>query len=324
MTRALITGVTGQDGSYLAELLAREGVEVHGMVRPGDPAAGDVTTLVPGLVTHAGDLADQASVDAVLDAVRPDEVYNLAGISSVAQSWEQPGLTADLTGAGAVRVLQAALRHQRETGRDVRVLQASSAEIFGEPATSPQTESTPLRPLNPYGAAKAFAHTVTAMLRSQGLHASTVIHNTPPPPRPPATFVTRKITRAAAAIARGSREPLLLGNLDARRDWGFAGDYVEAMRLAVRAEAPGDYVVATGEAHTVSEFVAAAFDAAGVPDWQGHVRVDERFVRPVDAALLVGDPSRAREVLGWTATTRFDELVALMVRHDLSEQSGPE
>jgi GDPmannose 4,6-dehydratase len=314
----LITGVTGQDGSFLAELLLSEGVEVHGLVRPGDPGIDAVRALAPGLVIHDGDLADQESIDAVVDAVRPDEVYNLAGISSVALSWEQPALTADLTGAGAVRVLQAVLGHQRSTGRDVRFLQASSAEIFGEPAVSPQTEDTPLHPINPYGAAKAFAHTVTGQMRSRGLHASTVILYNHESPRRPDAFVTRKITKAAAAIARGSQDPLMLGNLDAQRDWGYAGDYVDAMRRAVRGDEPGDYVVATGHARTVADFVAAAFTAAGVPDWSSHVGVDPQFVRPRDATLLVGDATRAREVLGWEPSTSFDDLVRLMVEADLA------
>jgi GDPmannose 4,6-dehydratase len=317
VTRALVTGVTGQDGSYLAELLVAEGIEVHGLVRPSDPQLDDLRALVPGVQVHEGDLTSADSVIDVVAAVDPDEVYNLAGISSVARSWEHPAETADLTGAGAVRVLEAVALHQERSGHEVRFLQASSAEIFGEPAHSPQDESTPLNPITPYGAAKAFAHQVTGLMRHRGIHASTVILYNHESPRRPTAFVTRKITSTVAAIARGEADRLVLGNLDASRDWGFAGDYVEAMHRAVRHDEPGDYVVATGVAHSVRDFVAAAFAAAGIAQWEQLVDVDPAFVRPRDATLLVGNAAKAFDVLGWTPTTSFAELVAAMVAHDL-------
>lgn len=322
MTRALLTGVTGQDGYYLARLLLSEGVEVHGVAREGDVALADLTAELPDVTIHLGDLSDQESVDRAVRDSRPDEVYNLAGLSSVAQSWSEPALTADVTGAGAVRVMQAVLSYADRTGREIRLLQASSAEIFGEPGTSPQDERTPLRPLSPYGAAKAFGHTMAGVLRSRGLHASTVILYNHESPRRPDTFVSRKITKAAAAIAAGSTQPLVLGNVDAARDWGYAADYVRAMRLAVGHDEPGDYVVATGVAHTVRDLVRVAFDAAGIPDWERHVRTDPALVRPQEAVQLVGDAGRARAVLGWQPATTFEELIALMVAHDVTELAG--
>jgi GDPmannose 4,6-dehydratase len=315
---ALITGITGQDGGYLAERLVGEGVTVHGMVHDGDPHVADLLSRVPSVVLHTGDLTDEESLARVVTDSAPDEVYNFAGISSVAFSWERPVLTADVTAMGAARLLEQVWQHQERTGTAVRFVQASSAEIFGDALVSPQDESTPLAPTSPYGASKAFGHQLVAVYRGRGLHAvSTILYNHESPRRPP-TFVTRKITRAAARIAQGLENELVLGNLDARRDWGWAPDYVDAMVRAARHTSAGDYVVATGEARTVREYVAAAFARAGVSDWEDRVRVDPAFFRPVDAAVQVGDASKARRELGWAPTVTFEELVGRMVDTDLA------
>jgi GDPmannose 4,6-dehydratase len=242
-------------------------------------------------------------------------------VSSVAQSWAEPDLTARVNGAAAVALLESALQAQDKHGRPVRFVQASSAEIFGEPATSPQTEDTPVRPVNPYGAAKAYAHLAVDVYRRRGLHAVSAILYNHESPRRPEQFVTRKITRGVAAIAHGRADHLTLGNLDARRDWGWAPDYVDAMVRAARADQPADYVVATGVGHTVRDFVAAAFTAAGIDDWEPLVRTDPALVRPADPADLVGDATRARTRLGWAPTVTFEELVRRMVAADLTTPS---
>ena len=307
--RAFITGIGGQDGTYLAERLVGEGMEVHALALEAD---GHPEHCPAEVVLHTGDLGDlEATRRLVLD-LAPHEVYNLAAISSVAQSWEEPDLTAHVNGQAAVALMESA----RLVG-DVRLVQASSAEIFGEPAEIPQSESTAIRPVNPYGAAKAFAHLSAAVFRQRDQAVSSVILYNHESPRRHERFVTRKITSTAAAIARGDVHELVLGNLDARRDWGWAPDYVDAMVRAARSDQPGDYVVATGRAHSVREFVAAAFAAADVTDWEQLVRQDERFFRPADPTELVGDASRAREVLGWAPTVEFEEIVARMVAADL-------
>ncbi|GAA1439208.1 GDP-mannose 4,6-dehydratase [Mycobacterium cookii] len=308
--RALITGIGGQDGSYLAERLVADGMEVHALVLSAD---GHPAHCPDEVVLHAGDLGDLAATRELVREVAPSEVYNLAAISSVAQSWDEPDLTAHVNGQAAVALMESA----RLVG-DVRLVQASSAEIFGEPAASPQTESTPVAPLNPYGAAKAFAHLSARVFRQRGLHVSSAILYNHESPRRHERFVTRKITSTVAAIARGDADELVLGNLDARRDWGWAPDYVDAMVRAARADEPADYVVATGRAHSVRELVAAAFAAAGIPEWLHLVRQDERFFRPADPTELVGDASKAREVLGWAPTVGFEEIVARMVAADLT------
>ena len=310
MSVALVTGATGQDGSYLVERLLAEGHEVHGLVRSDDLGG----AIPEGLVVHEVDLGTAPAVLAALvDRVGPDELYNLGGISSVARSWEDPLLTTRVNGVAALTLMDAARRLQERRGREVRVLQPSSAEIFGEPAHSPQDEETAIRPVSPYGAAKAFAHHVAAVERSRGLFTATVILYNHESPRRPATFVTRKITSTVAAIAAGRADRLTLGNLDARRDWGWAPDYVDAMVRAVRHDQPGDYVVATGHAHSVRDFVAAAFAHAGVERWERLVDVDPSLLRPADPGLLVGDPPRAREVLGWRPTVGFQDLVGHLV-----------
>ncbi|WP_242532536.1 GDP-mannose 4,6-dehydratase [Nocardioides sp. S5] len=308
--RALITGIGGQDGTYLAERLVGEGMEVHALVLSAD---GPPAHCPDDVVLHTGDLGDLVATRELVRDVAPTEVYNLAAISSVAQSWDEPDLTAHVNGQAAVALMESA----RLVG-DVRLVQASSAEIFGEPAESPQTESTPVAPLNPYGAAKAFAHLSARVFRQRGLHVSSAILYNHESPRRHERFVTRKITSTVAAIARGDADELVLGNLDARRDWGWAPDYVDAMVRAARADEPSDYVVATGRAHSVREFVAAAFAAAGVAEWEHLVRQDQAFFRPADPTELVGDASKAREVLGWAPTVGFEEIVARMVAADLT------
>jgi GDPmannose 4,6-dehydratase len=314
---ALITGISGQDGGYLAERLLAEDYTVHGLIHEGDLGVQDLLRRCPSVVLHHGDLTDDASLAAVVAATEPDEVYNLAGISSVGFSWEQPVLTADVTALGAARLLEQVWRLQDRTGKSVRFVQASSAEIFGDADVAPQDEDTPLRPNSPYGASKAFAHQLVGVYRGRGVHAvSAILYNHESPRRPP-TFVTRKITRAAARIAKGLEQELVLGNLEARRDWGWAPDYIDAMVRAARHSEAADYVVATGEAHSVRDFVAAAFARVGIQDWEGRVRVDQSFVRPADAALQLGDATRARVRLGWQPTVDFDELVGRMVDADL-------
>lgn len=312
---ALVTGASGQDGSYLVDRLLDDGYAVHGLVRPEDVSS----ALPEALVVHEVDLGDTAAVrDLVLD-LAPDEIFNLGGISSVAHSWTDPELTARVSGLAALTMLEAARHVQERDGRQVRFLQASSAEIFGEPDVSPQDESTAIRPLNPYGAAKAFAHHCVEVHRQRDLFAVNCVLYNHESPRRPHTFVTRKITAAAARIARDGGGVLSLGNLDARRDWGWAPDYVDAMVRALHHETPDDYVVATGEARSVAEFVAAAFAHVGVTDWEAHVVIDPAFVRPTDASLLVGDAGRARQHLGWEPTVAFDELVGRMVETDVAD-----
>ena len=309
MTVALVTGPTGQDGGYLVERLLGEGCEVHGLVREedrGDP-------VPDGLVVHAGDLADTSGLADLVARVAPDEVYSLGGVSSVARSWQDPLGTSRVNGTAPLVLLEAARGVQERTGREVRVLQAASAEIFGEPATSPQDEDTPVRPSSPYGAAKAFAHHAVGIARARGQYATSLVLYNHESPRRPEGFVTRKITRTVAEIAAGRADRLVLGNLDARRDWGWAPDYVDAMVRALRHDSPDDYVVATGQAHTVRDFVAAAFARAGVPDWEGRVEVDPALLRPADPSVLVGDASRARTRLGWSTSVTFEQVVARMV-----------
>ena len=317
MPCAFVTGITGQDGGYLAEQLLAEGTAVHGMVRPGDEL-GDLQSRVPEVVLHQGDLGDADRLSRLVADIEPDEIYNLAGISSVAYSWQEPVLTGRLSGLAAAVVFEAAWKLQEVTGRRVACLQASSAEIFGHAAASPQDESTPVRPVSPYGAAKAYAHHMAGVYRGRGLHVASVILFNHESPRRPLEFVTRKITTAAARISMEGSGVIRLGNLDARRDWGWAPDYVDAMVRAVRSETPGDYVVATGETHTVAEFAEAALLRAGLgDDWRDHVEVDAEFLRPAEAPMMVGDASKARRELGWAPTVRFEEVVGRMVDHDL-------
>lgn len=316
VTTVFITGINGQDGTLLARRLLAEGVRVHGLVRPHDHD--DALAGLPAEVTlHIGDLSDPQGVERVLAQVEPDCIYNLGGISSVGFSWDEPVLTGAVTGLGAVAVMEAAQRLQDRRGTPVRVLQASSSEIFGTPDRTPQDESTRIRPISPYGAAKAYAHEMARVFRSRGLHVTTcILYNHESTLRPP-TFVTRKITQAVAGIALDGHGTLTIGDVSVRRDWGWAPDFVDALVRALAHDEPDDFVVATGETHSVEDFVEAAFAAAGVEDWHSYVEIDPALVRPADAAEMVGDASKAHRLLGWAPTVTFDGLVARMVEHDL-------
>lgn len=315
MNRAFVTGISGQDGSYLAERLLADGVEVHALHHHVEAAP---AYCPPEVVLHSGDLTDAAAIRRLVLDLAPDEVYNLAAISSVAQSWEEPALVASVNGTAAVALMESALAAQERAGRPVRLVQASSAEIFGQPATSPQDEGTPVAPTNPYGEAKAEAHRAAAAYRDRGLHAVSAILYNHESPRRPERFVSRKITSTVAAIARGHADRLVLGSLDVRRDWGWAPDYVDALVRAARTEVAQDFVIATGVSHSVREFVAAAFRCAGLGDWESQVGTDPALVRPVDATELRGDPTRAERVLGWRPRVDFEELVRRMVAADLA------
>jgi GDPmannose 4,6-dehydratase len=316
---ALITGITGQDGSYLAEHLVSLGYEVHGLIRgQNNPRAATVRRIVPELRLIEGDLHDQSSLIAVLEATHPDEVYNLGAISFVALSFKQAINTGEITGLGVTRMLDAI----RVVNPAIRFYQASSSEMFGKVRETPQNELTPFHPRSPYGVAKVYGHHITVNYReSYGLFAVSGILFNHESPRRGLEFVTRKITDGAARIKLGLESELRLGNLDAQRDWGFAGDYVRAMHLMLQQDEPDDFVVATGETHSVRELLELAFTQVGLR-WQDHVVVDERFLRPADVAALVGDASKARRVLGWEPTVSFPELVAMMVESDLRAVSS--
>jgi GDPmannose 4,6-dehydratase len=313
--RALITGITGQDGSYLAELLLEQGYEVHGMVRRASTEKFDrIEHLRDRITLHQGDLLDQRSLVDTLRAARPVEIYNLAAMSFVALSWVQPTLTADFTGVGVTRMLEAV----REACPEARFYQASSSEMFGKVREVPQNESTPLYPRSPYGVAKVYGHFITINYReSYGLHATSGILFNHESERRGLEFVTRKITWHAAAIKHGLRDKLALGNLDAKRDWGYAKDYVQAMWLMLQQDAPEDFVIATGHTHTVRDCVQVAFDEAGLGDWERYVEIDPQFVRPAEVDLLIGDATKAREQLGWVPETNFEQLIRLMTQADL-------
>ncbi len=312
--RALITGITGQDGSYLAELLLEKGYEVHGMVRRSSSETFQrLEAFRDDIVLHTGDLLDQRSLVDVLRACEPEEIYNLAAMSFVAASWSQPVLTAEFTGTGVTRMLEA----MRDTCPEARFYQASSSEMFGQVLEVPQRESTPFYPRSPYGVAKAYGHFITVNYReSYDLFACSGILFNHESPRRGLEFVTRKVTHAAAAIKLGLQEDLALGNLNAERDWGYAKDYVEAMWLMLQRDAPEDYVVATGASHSVRELVKIAFDHVAL-DPERYVRIDERFLRPAEVEQLIGDSAKARAELGWQPRTTFDDLVRLMVDADL-------
>jgi len=325
MKKALITGITGQDGSYLAELLLSKGYEVHGIIRrsssfntdridhlfrdPHDPEA--------RVFLHYGDLTDGASLRQVLERVRPEEIYHLGAQSHVKVSFDQPEYTVDTTALGTLRLLEAVRQTRESTGRQVKFYQASSSEMFGKAQEVPQTEKTPFYPRSPYAAAKVYSYWQVLNYReAYDLFAVNGILFNHESPRRGETFVTRKITRGATRIKLGLQEKLYLGNLDARRDWGFAGDYVEAMWLMLQQDRPGDYVIATGEAHSVREFVERVFERLSL-DPREHVEIDPRYFRPAEADFLLGDSSKARRELGWTPKVSFDELIEMMVEHDL-------
>jgi GDPmannose 4,6-dehydratase len=312
---ALITGITGQDGSYLAELLLEKGYDVHGMVRRASTEKSErIEHLRDRLTLHQGDLLDQRSlVDTLRAAGPPDEIYNLAAMSFVAVSWVQPTLTAEFTGVGVTRMLEA----MREVCPEARFYQASSSEMFGMVREVPQRETTPFYPRSPYGVAKCYGHFITVNYReSYNLFAASGILFNHESERRGLEFVTRKVTHAAAGIKLGFQDELSLGNLDAERDWGYAPDYVEAMWLMLQEDEPDDYVIATGEIHSVRELVEVAFDQVGLPS-DKYVRIDERFLRPAEVEHLVGDATKAKEKLGWVPQTSFDEMIRRMVDSDL-------
>ncbi|MFW5877441.1 MAG: GDP-mannose 4,6-dehydratase, partial [Myxococcota bacterium] len=321
----LITGITGQDGSYLAELLLEKGYEVHGIIRRAssfnteriDPIYQD--PHVPGtrLLLHYGDLTDANVLAKLINQVRPQEVYNLGAQSHVRVSFDLPLYTTDTVATGALKLLEAVRDYQESTGETVRYYQASSSEMFGKVAETPQRETTPFHPRSPYACAKVFAHHATINYREgYGLHASSGILFNHESPRRGETFVTRKITRAVGRIKLGMQKKLYLGNLDAKRDWGYAGDYVEAMWAMLQQDQPDDYVIATGETHSVRTFCEAAFGEVGL-DYRDFVEFDPRYLRPAEVELLLGDPSKARNQLGWQPKVTFPQLVRMMVEHDL-------
>jgi len=319
--KAFITGITGQDGSYLAELLLEKGYEVHGLVRRSSSFnTWRIDHIRDRLVLHYGDLVDQNSLVRTLEAVGPSEIYNLAAQSHVKVSFEMPEYTANVTALGVLRLLDAV----RELELPARVYQAGSSEMYGLVQETPQTERTPFHPRSPYGAAKVFGHWLAVNYREgYGMHVSNGVLFNHESPRRGENFVTRKITMGLAAIKLGQSTELRLGNLEARRDWGFAKDYVEAMWLMLQQEKPDDYVVATGETHSVREFLEEAFAYVGL-DWQKHVKVDPKYFRPAEVDLLLGDPAKAKKALGWTPRVSFKELVRLMVDADLeSAKKGP-
>jgi GDPmannose 4,6-dehydratase len=313
--RALITGVTGQDGSYLADLLLEKGYEVFGIVRNIARTDRDSSAGSKGKMDYVeADLADQTSLDRAVQQVKPDEVYNLAGQTFVPVSWSQPLLTMEVTGMGALRMLEAIRRHAPKS----RFLQVSSSEIFGKAEEAQQTETTRFRPRNPYGAAKMFAHHITINYReSYGMFACSCIAFNHESPRRAPEFVTRKVSRQVARIKLGLADKLKMGNIEGRRDWGFAGDYVHAMWLMLQQSQPDDFVVATGVTHSVKELLEIAFAHVGL-DWKKYVEIDPAFLRPAEDDPLSGDASKANKILGWKPTVTFEELVRMMVDSDLS------
>lgn len=324
MPRALITGITGQDGLYLAELLLAKGYEVHGLVHgEHNPRVDVVATVVPEVQVHTGDLTDLPSLLRALTLSDPDEVYNLGAISFVGYSWQNPHIATEVTAMGVLNLLEAVRLHSRDEPRRVRFFQASTSEMFGKVQESPQRETTLLSPRSPYGVAKVFGHHMTANYREYyGFHASSGIMFNHESPRRGPEFVTRKVTRSVARIALGLDESVSLGSLDARRDWGFAGDFAEAMWLMLQQDEPDDYVIATGVTHSIRELLDLAFAHVGIDDWSGLVRTDPRFVRPPEKNVLVGDATKARERLGWKPSVSFEELVRIMVDADLAEQQA--
>jgi GDPmannose 4,6-dehydratase len=322
MPRALITGITGQDGLYLSELLLSKGYEVFGLIRgQSNPKLDLVRQTVPDVRIITGDLTDMSSLIRALNVSRPDEVYNLGAISFVAYSWENAHVTTDVTGKGVLNMLEAVRLYAGEDAPKVRFYQASSSEMFGKAQEVPQRESTLLWPRSPYGVSKVFGHYMTINYReSYGMHASSgILFNHESPRRGP-EFVTRKVSQAVARISLGLQDSILMGNLDAKRDWGFAGDYVDAMWRMLQQDVADDYVIATGQSHSIRDLLNVAFARVGIADWTLLVEQDKRFMRPADVEQLVGDPAKARKVLGWEPTVGFEDLVQMMVDNDLREQ----
>jgi GDPmannose 4,6-dehydratase len=322
MPRALITGITGQDGLYLGEFLAGKGYEVFGMVRgQSNPKIPTVERYIPSIQLLEGDLRDLSSLISVIETAQPDEIYNLGAISFVGLSFKQPELTGDITGMGVLRMLEAVRIHTQGSMSGVRFYQASSSEMFGAAPEVPQRESTQFHPRSPYGVGKVFGHYVTQNYReSYDAWACSGILFNHESPRRGYEFVTRKVTRAVARIALGLQQVLAVGNMDVSRDWGFAGDYVQAMWLMLQQSEPDDYVIATGESHSIRDLLQAAFHHVGIDDWRPFVVQDERFFRPADVAVLVGDSAKARAKLGWQPTVDFQQLIEMMVDADLENE----
>jgi GDPmannose 4,6-dehydratase len=322
MPRALITGITGQDGLYLSELLLSKGYEVYGLIRgQNNPKLDLVRQTVPGVKLLTGDLTDLSSLLRALQTAQPDEVYNLGAISFVAYSWENAMLTTDVTGKGVLNILEAVRLYSGDDSGKVRFYQASSSEMFGKVQEVPQRERTLLWPRSPYGVAKVFGHYMTINYReSYGMHASSGILFNHESPRRGHEFVTRKVSQAVARISLGLQDGITMGNLDAKRDWGFAGDYVEAMWRMLQQDKADDYVISTGVTHSIRELLDVAFARVGIVDWARYVTFDPRFMRPAEVDSLIGDSAKALQVLGWEPKVGFEELVEMMVDNDLAEQ----
>jgi GDPmannose 4,6-dehydratase len=324
MRKAFITGITGQDGRHLAELLHSKGYKVYGMMKgQHNPRSEMIRDEFPYVEIVPGDLTDLTSLVTALEYVQPDEFYNLGAISFVAMSFNQAELTANVTGLGVLRALEAVRIVGGAQNNPIRFYQASSSEMFGKVREVPQTELTPFHPRSPYGVAKVFGHNITMNYReSYGLYACSGILFNHEGPRRGLEFVTRKITNTAARIKLGLEKELVLGNIDAKRDWGYAGDYVKAMWLMLQQDEPDDYVVATGETHSVEEFLEKTFSKIGLGDWRNYVRQDPKFFRPAEVDLLIGDPTKAKTKLGWKPEVSFEQLVDMMVAHDLAYESA--
>ena len=324
MRKAFITGITGQDGRHLAEFLQTKGYKVYGMMKgQHNPRAELLRDEFPEVEVVPGDLTDLTSLVTALEYVQPDEFYNLGAISFVAMSFNQAELTANVTGLGVLRALEAVRMVGGAQNNPIRFYQASSSEMFGKVRETPQTELTPFHPRSPYGVAKVFGHDITVNYReSYGMYACCGILFNHEGPRRGLEFVTRKITNTAARIKLGIDKELVLGNTDAKRDWGYAGDYVKAMWMMLQQDAPDDYVIATGETHSVDEFLTLAFEKAGLGDFRQYVKHDPKFFRPAEVDLLIGDPSKAEKKLGWKREVGFDQLVDMMVKHDIAYETN--
>ena len=324
MRKAFITGITGQDGRHLAEFLQTKGYKVYGMMKgQHNPRAELLRDEFPEVEVVPGDLTDLTSLVTALEYVQPDEFYNLGAISFVAMSFNQAELTANVTGLGVLRALEAVRMVGGAQNNPIRFYQASSSEMFGKVRQTPQTELTPFHPRSPYGVAKVFGHDITVNYReSYGMYACSGILFNHEGPRRGLEFVTRKITNTAARIKLGIDKELVLGNTDAKRDWGYAGDYVKAMWMMLQQDAPDDYVIATGETHSVDEFLTLAFEKAGLGDFHQYVKHDPKFFRPAEVDLLIGDPSKAEKKLGWKREVGFDQLVDMMVQHDIAYETN--
>lgn len=318
--RSLVTGANGQDGAYLVEKLLALGQDVHGMCHSADGAR-RLLQQFPSVTAHVADLENGPRIRDLIDEIEPTRVFNLAGNTSVARSWDEPAETADVLGVGPIRLLQASWKLSERLGREVRMLQASSAEIFGDATEVPQTEDTPRRPVTPYGAAKEFAHEMAGVYRARGMFVSSAVLYNHESPRRPEAFVARKIAKAVARISLGKQETITLGNIDVHRDWGYAPDYVDAMIRIISQPESGDYIVATGVSHTVRDFVAEAFAVVGVSRWESRVIIDPHLYRPADPKELVGDPSKLRAI-GWSPSVSFDELVGIMVTAELEKSTA--